>query len=71
MGKTIDSEIIPWYEQPGFGSMQVAARVDDAGKRHVLAKINGEWVPVNCTDAEWDMIIKPKVEAYACLPSMS
>ena len=71
MGKTIDEKAVPWYEQPGFGAMPVAARVDESGQRHVMAKIKGEWVPVDCTDAEWDTIIKPHMEELQCQPSLS
>lgn len=49
----------------------MAARINEEGGREVYAWLSTGWTPVQCTDEEWDLVIKPKMEAAQCQVSNS
>jgi hypothetical protein len=51
--------------------MRVAARINEKGEREVYAWLSDGWNKINCTDYEWETIIKPKMEAAQCQVSNS
>lgn len=60
-------QAVAWFKQ----GMRVAARINEKGEREVYAWLSDGWNKINCTDEEWETIIKPKMEAAQCQVSNS